>query len=161
MSAAGSAVADGRSLTSVLVVQAGKRGYAIPLELVSETMRPLPVTPIAGAPLAVQGLSVIRGAPVPVVDLAMLLGSHDPATKSTRFVALWTQGRTFALQVDGVVGIRELDWNQLDELPPVLGANGPVEAISIVDQELLIVLGGARFVPDEIWKNVDAQEEAL
>ena len=44
---------------------------ALPLEHVSETMRPLPVEPIAGVISPVAGVAIIRGGPVPVVDVAL------------------------------------------------------------------------------------------
>ena len=53
----------------VLIVMAGARACAIPLDYVAETMRPLPIEPVAGTPGFVRGVSVIRGAPTPVVDL--------------------------------------------------------------------------------------------
>ena len=52
----------------VLVVMVGARACAIPLDHVAETMRPLPIEPVAGTPGFVRGVSVIRGAPTPVVD---------------------------------------------------------------------------------------------
>lgn len=161
MSAGATEAPDARPRRTMLVVRAGSRSYAVPVEVVLETMRPLPIETIVGTPIFVRGLSVIRGAPVPVIDLAMLLESREAATKHERFVTVRSQGGTFALEVDGVVGVRDLDWNQLEELPPVLGrgADDPVEAIAVVDKEFLMVLRSARIVPDEIWKNVDAQKE--
>jgi purine-binding chemotaxis protein CheW len=120
-------------------------------------MRPLPVTPLAGAPAFVQGLSVIRGTPVPVVDLGALLSGSDPA-KPTRFVTLRLDGRCVALAVEGVLGIRELP-GTLSSLPPLL-ADASAEAVSalgILDAELVLVLEAARLVPDSVGKERDAE----
>lgn len=46
---------------------------ALPLAHVVETLRPLPVRGLAGAPSFVLGLALLRGQAVPVVDAAQLL----------------------------------------------------------------------------------------
>ncbi len=62
-------------ISPVLVVMVGARACAFPLHHVAETMRPLPIEPVAGTPSFVRGVSVIRGMPTPVVDLKALLES--------------------------------------------------------------------------------------
>src|SRR6202041_1193103 len=78
------------------------RGHlcALPLAHVVETMRPLPVEPMAGAPPYVPGLGISRGRPAPAVDVARLLGEDDarreavaPLQPSARFVTLKIAGR--------------------------------------------------------------------
>jgi chemotaxis signal transduction protein len=67
----------------VFVVTVGARQCAFPLHLVAETLRPLPIEPVAGTPSFVRGMSVIRGKPTPVVDLKALLDNnhgHRPRT---------------------------------------------------------------------------------
>ena len=68
-------VLTGRALETspVLVVLVGARACAFPLRHVAETLRPLPIKPVAGTPGFVRGVSVIRGTPTPVVDLKALL----------------------------------------------------------------------------------------
>jgi purine-binding chemotaxis protein CheW len=123
---------------------------------VVETMRPLPVESIAGAPEYVRGLSVVRGAAVPVVDLAALLEGHGRSTSFRRFVTVKADDRRFVLAVDKVVGVRELDATQLEELPPLLrNADADrIEAIGVADAQLLVVLRGARTLPEDFWKAI-------
>lgn len=124
---------------------------AVPLPHVVETLRPLPLEPLASPPPFVLGLSVIRGAPVPVVDLGRLLGAAG-APLPVRFVVLRVAGRRVALAVEGVLGVRELDPARLQDLPPLLsGAEaGAVEAVAAHDAHLLVVLRAARTVPDDL-----------
>jgi purine-binding chemotaxis protein CheW len=115
---------------------------------VIETMRPLPVEPLRGAPPFVLGISIIRGAPTPVVDAAALIG----ATGSTprRFVTIRTGTRIGALAVDAVIGVHALA--SLAALPPLLDAARDVAAaIGTLDAELLVVLDTARLVPDDVF----------
>jgi purine-binding chemotaxis protein CheW len=126
---------------------------------VAETMRPLPVAPVLGTPEYVRGLSVIRGAPVPVVDLPALLDCRASGTSSTgRFVTVKAGDRRFALAVDSVIGIRELDATQLEELPPLLRHADVdlIEAIGVADAQLLVVLRGARILSEEAWQAIEA-----
>ena len=135
---------------AVLVARARGRLCALPLPQVVETMRPLPVTPLAGAPAFVRGLCVIRGEPLPVVDLAALL--FGPAEdEPTRFVTLRVGERRVALATGEVIGVRTLPASGAP-LPPLLAAGGDaVAALARLDGALLLVLSGARLLPEAAW----------
>jgi len=141
-----------------LIVRAAGRRCALAVADVVETMRPLPVQDVGGAPSFVRGLAMIRGAPTPVVDLASWLGvtSAGPA----RWVAVRAGGRPVALAVDAVVGIRALDDARLQEAPPLLreATAERVELLGALDADLLIVLRTARVVPDEVWAHPNRKE---
>ena len=129
---------------------------ALPLEHVEETMRPLVVESIAGAPDFVQGLAIVRGTPVPVVDAATLLTGG--ASHPTRFVTVKTGSRRVALAVDAVVGIRAIPGGSLDALPPLF-QDAHLESISAIgrlDAELMIVLRSARLIPEGTWALIEA-----
>jgi purine-binding chemotaxis protein CheW len=148
--------------SQALFVTAGARVCAIPLEHVAETMRPLPIEPVAEMPGFVRGISVIRGTSVPVIDLAALLESADVSASYGRFVTLKVAEGRAAVGVRSVVGLRTLDSRQLGELPPILrgAASDIIEAIGTRDAQLLVVLSAARLVPDEIWAAL-AKVEAM
>ncbi|HEX7478651.1 MAG TPA: chemotaxis protein CheW [Polyangiales bacterium] len=143
-----------------LIVTVGARACAIPLHHVAETMRPLPIEPVAEMPDFVRGVSVIRGAPTPVIDLNALLGNGENSATYGRFVTMKLGERRVALGVDGVVGLRNLDSAQLGELPPILRdvAADLIEAIGTRDAQLLVVLRAARIVPDEVWTTLAAAQ---
>ncbi|MBI1776732.1 MAG: chemotaxis protein CheW [Proteobacteria bacterium] len=140
-----------------LFCRVGARVCAIPLQHVQETMRPLPVEPLSGAPSFVLGLSVIRGAGVPVVHASLLLDRSE-APPPMRFVMLAVGERRVALAVDSVIGIHPLGATGAEEPPPLLGeANLEViSAIGRLDRELLFVLNAARVVPEFMWRDLDA-----
>ena len=144
----------------VLVVMVGGRACAIPLHHVKETMRPLPIEPVAGTPGFVRGVALIRGAPTPVVDLKALLENGENSATYGRFVTMKLGERRVAIGVDGVVGLRNLDSAQLGELPPILRdvAADLIEAIGTCDGQLLVVLRAARIVPDEVWTTLASAE---
>jgi purine-binding chemotaxis protein CheW len=157
-------VLTGRALETspVLVVLVGARACAFPLHQVAETLRPLPIKPVAGTPGFVRGVSVIRGTPTPVVDLKALLENSDNSPSYGRFVTLKLDDRRVAIGVDSVVGLRHLDSAQLGDLPPLLRdvSADLVESFGTRDAELLLVLRAAHIVPDEVWATLAAAEAA-
>jgi purine-binding chemotaxis protein CheW len=134
-----------------LLCRAQTRWWAIPLRHVVETMRPLPTTPIPGAPSFVDGLAIIRGEPVPVVDLSRFLGATT--THPTRLVCLRTDRGRLALAVDEVQGLRSIASETLHALPPLLQCADSqlIAAIGVLDAELLLIMETTRLIPDEVW----------
>lgn len=119
-------------------------------------MRPLPVEPIAGVPVFVRGLAVVRGVPTPVVDAASLIGGV--VSHPTRFVTVRTGTRRVVLAVDAVVGIVEIPREAVDVLPPLFQRHGldAISAIGVLDADLLVVLRSTRLVPDDVWATLQS-----
>ena len=133
-----------------LLCRADTRLFALPLQSVVETMRPLPIEAVAGAPDFVLGLAVIRGMAVPVVDSGRMLNGKPSSI--ARFVLLKVGERRIALAVAAVLGLRALTPARLQELPPLIrGADADViAAIGALDAELLMVLRAVRIVPEDL-----------
>jgi purine-binding chemotaxis protein CheW len=142
----------------VLLCRAGATWCALPLEFVIETMRALPITPLAGAPPWISGVSVIRGEPLPVVHAGVLLG--DTRSRPSRLVTLRAADHRFALAVDEVVGVRALPADVVHELMPLLQRVAPevVDTIRLLDAELLFVLNAGRLVPGTVWQMLDGEK---
>ncbi|HYM71934.1 MAG TPA: chemotaxis protein CheW [Stellaceae bacterium] len=128
--------------------RAGMRLLALPLSCVVETMRALPLEQLAEAGGFIGGVSIIRGAPAPVVDAGALFGEAPMMRR--RLVAIDAGGRLVALAVDDVLGVRAIEPDLLEGLPPLLhGAAGDVvSAIGILDGEFLLRLEAGRLVPE-------------
>lgn len=138
-------------MRAFLVARVPGRLCAFDLAHVVETMRPLPVESVAGAPSFVLGLSLIRGVPTPVVDLAAWMGL--PPAPSTRFVSVAAGARHVALAVTAVAGVRRIDTFELQTVPPLLrdAAAGHVQLVGALDADLLVVLSSARLLPEDAW----------
>jgi len=144
-------------------------------------MRALPVSPVPEMPDFMLGLSMIRGAPVPVVDTARLVGVMQAARMPlpgddndasvppgwqpdtgppppSRYIALALGGRSVALAVDDVIGVRNVPAEELADVAPLLDGveDGFVRAIAALDHELLLVLRAGRLVPDAMWATLAA-----
>lgn len=140
-----------------LICRVLNRVCALPLQHVIETMRPLPIEALAGAPRSVIGMTIVRGAAVPVVDLAWILAGES--SNPTRFVTVNADGRRVALAVDAVVGVRTIPAGSLHDLPPLLrDANAEaIASIGILDAELLVMLSSGRLVPEAVWTALEAE----
>lgn len=138
--------------TLFLLCRLRDRLCALPVRDLVETLRPLPVAKLPGAPPFVSGVAVIRGAPTPVVDGGRLLGAEGPG-HPTRFVLLRLGERRVALAVESVERVTELSAAALARVTPLLGALSAelVEAIGSVDDELLLSLRAASLVPEEVF----------
>jgi purine-binding chemotaxis protein CheW len=148
------------SASRSLVVRVKSGVCAVPLMHVLETMRPLPIEPIAGVPPFVRGVSIIRGVLTPVVDLGAILGMPDG--RAERFVTLRLGDRQVALSVGEVLSVRDLQASRIQELPPLLRRASPdvVATLSTLDKEVLTVLQAGWELPDDVWQALAAQEVA-
>jgi purine-binding chemotaxis protein CheW len=132
----------------VLVVRAGSRLCAIPVTFVLETLRPLGVSPLAGAPSFVEGVAIVRGEPVPVVDLGAFVGGAGTGERATRWVTVRAGARRAVLAVEAVLGVSPLDGAE-GAVPLVEDAClGAVESVRARDQDLLLVLDAARVLAE-------------
>lgn len=141
---------------AVLLCQVGSVVCALPLQHVSETMRPLPVEVLAGTAPFIDGVAIIRGVPIPVVDLARLLG-NGTAEPRARLVVVRVGERNAALSVGRVIGVRALESAAITELPPLLaGASSEViTAIGSLDARLLLVLETSKVLPEPGWASLE------
>ena len=131
---------------------------ALAVKDVRETMRPLPIEPLSGAPSFVLGLAIVRGSPTPVIDAARLLGSS--ASTPARFISLKMEERAAVLAVDAVLDIRVLPKDILVDTPPLLREADQrlVSVIGALDAELLVVLEAARLLPDSVWSSIKLEK---
>jgi purine-binding chemotaxis protein CheW len=138
----------------VLLVGVSHSICALPLEHVIETMRPLPLQPVASAPFYVCGASIVRGIPTPVVDLGIVLGKAGGAIG--RFVALRLGDKQVVVSVEAVLGVQRLDESKIENLPPLLqeAANETIESIGTLDRRMLFVLRASWMLPDNVWQTL-------
>ena len=140
-----------------LLCRIGTRIGALAIHDVQETLRPLPVESLPGAPPFVLGVAILRGIPTAVIDVQRMLG----CTHSTigRFVALRLGARSVALAVEAVLDVRSLPLQMLSQVPRLLGDASAtlISALGSLDAELLMVLEASRVVPDAVWATMDAE----
>ena len=141
-----------------LLVTTQAHACALPLEDVIETMRPLPIRPLAGTPRFVLGVAMVRGQALPVLDLGALLGA-PPASDARRFVTVRVGTRQAALAVASVDGIAGFTPHDFQALPPLLGGADGVEALRVTDGQLFLTLQAARLLPEDLASLIPPDEE--
>jgi purine-binding chemotaxis protein CheW len=117
------------STLSLACFEVGGALYALEVGSLREIVRPLPITPLPGAPASIEGVTELRGSLLVVVDLARLLG-RDAAGDGprTRIVVLEVDGLAFGLRVDAAVDVLGIAADRLEEVPALArpGAHGSV-----------------------------------
>jgi purine-binding chemotaxis protein CheW len=138
----------------VLLIRAGQRKCALPINDVVETFRPLPVEVVAGVPPFVAGVALIRGNPTPVLDLRLLLEGGEERRPHRRFVLLKVDRRRVALAVDEVWGVRRIPAWALDAPPPLLSevSGQAIAALGVADEQLLTLLRAVWLLPTDEWQ---------
>jgi purine-binding chemotaxis protein CheW len=137
---------------------------ALPLGRVVETMRRLPVEPLAGAPPFVSGISIVRGGSVPVVELAALVGvAAPPASMLVTVTVGGDPERHIALAVSAVVGVRTISQQALTDFPPLLTDVRPevLTALGVLDAQTLLVLETVHILPDSVWAELPARAQPV
>ncbi|MDI6100024.1 chemotaxis protein CheW [Actinoplanes sp. NEAU-A12] len=137
---------------TALVFRAGPLYCALALGEVVEIMRPLATRPLAGTPLYVRGLAILRGAPAPVIDMTRLLTGIDG--EIDRYVAVRAGRGPIACATGPVLGVREIDVEP-PEGPAALFtgvSKALIAAVGTVGTEPLLLLHSLTAVPDEVWE---------
>lgn len=144
-----------RQSSHSLLWTVGVNTYALAVEHISETMRPLPVEARPGMASCMLGYSIIRGAVVQVIDVAALLGVQGRGV-ATRFITLRAADYRVALSVDAVIGVREIVITMQRNLQPLLTSCGVNlrAAIQLLDIRLIPVFESARFVPESEYASL-------
>lgn len=139
--------------TAVLLVRVRAWVCALSADFVLETMRPLPIEPVRGAPPFVLGMAIVRGEVTPVVALGLLLGAAERTTPG-RFVLVRVGERRAALAVDEVLGVERLAPQTLDASPGLLSEVLPrdVTRIGVLDRSILVMLEGGRLLSEDTWQ---------
>jgi chemotaxis signal transduction protein len=78
------------------------------------------------------------------------------------FVTLRTGARSVALAVDQVIGIQEVRDSALCGLPSLIrsGAADLIEAIGVLDRELLFLLDRSIVLPESVWDLIKASADS-
>jgi purine-binding chemotaxis protein CheW len=142
-------------MAKYLLVSVGTRTCAFPLGEVSETMRTRSTVPLPEAPAFIAGVTTVRGNLTVVVNAHALLG--EPGSAAQRMVILKAGPRNFAMTVNEVVGIVELDDASGEQLKPLLPAltSEYVDRLLKLELSFATVFQGARIVPESVWRSLE------
>lgn len=108
-----------------LIFSLGGDPYALPIGLISEILKLLPITEVPRAPKGIAGVASVRGRLVTVLDLRRRFGLQEPERDRRARILLVDGGdETLGLVVDEVRGVQRFEEGQI-EPPQVLGGEPP------------------------------------
>ncbi len=144
------------SREDILLFRAGVSLCALPLEVVLETMRPLPLQAVGHNPHLKICLSVIRGRLCPVIDLARYF---EHSAVSTRWLLVSVSpDRNVALAVTSVEGVFQVPSETLVEKPLLFeGVSAELtQAIGRLDGELFSLLQTGSLLSESDWESLQS-----
>lgn len=144
--------AEGDSVQSILF-RMGDETYGLPISLVREIIKPLPVTRFPKSPPYVEGVIDLRGRILPIINLRTMFGLEPlPLTEESRFIDLQLEGLNVGIVVDAVSEVIYLSRQLIEPAPPIVaGVEGKyLSGIARLEDKLIMLLDA-----DEIfaqWK---------
>ena len=142
----------------------GNQGlFALPVECVSETLRPPQSTALRDLPTFVTGIARVRGIALPLLDIGALAEGHPLANPQRLLVLALENDRRIGLLTTEVLGIHPAEDLHLAAAPPLLQGAGEaaIHTLGNLDGELLSVLELGRIVPEEVWQAIEHAEQPL
>jgi purine-binding chemotaxis protein CheW len=128
--------------TEYLAFVLGADLYAVPIGIIAEILKPLPITEVPRAPRDVIGVMSVRGRLVTVVDLRrrFRLPEAPLGRKSRILLVAGNDAESFGLIVDEVVQVYRLSDNELEpanvlggeQSPHIAGIGRPPGALMIL-----------------------------
>ncbi|HEU5451255.1 MAG TPA: chemotaxis protein CheW [Terriglobales bacterium] len=126
----------------------GQETFGVPIASVQEILRPLPVTPVPGAPPHVEGVINLRGRIVSVVDLRKRCGAPAESHRRNRIVVAETEGRRIGLMVDSASEVLRIAENTIEPPASVFGEAEPgfVTGVAKLANRLVILVDLAKLL---------------
>jgi purine-binding chemotaxis protein CheW len=126
----------------------GQETFGVPIGSVQEILRPLPVTPVPGAPPHVEGVINLRGRIISIVDLRKRCGAPAEAQRRNRIVVAETGGRSIGLMVDSASEVLRIAENSIEPPASVFGPAEPgfVTGVAKLANRLVILVDIAKLL---------------
>ena len=125
---------------TILVFRSSGRVLAAPIANVREVVPAYELLRVSGMPPVLAGMMGLRGEVLPVIDTAALVGEEPLALDARqKFLVIRTDHRNYALQIEAVEDLVEIDAAQL--VHPMPGARVlPLLGIAAIGEEMVLVL---------------------
>lgn len=126
----------------------GQETFGVPIGSVQEILRPLPVTPVPGAPAHVEGVINLRGRIISIVDLRKRCGARAEPHRRNRIVVAETEGRRIGLMVDSASEVLRIAENTIEPPASVFGEAEPgfVTGVAKLANRLVILVDIAKLL---------------
>ncbi|QQE75662.1 chemotaxis protein CheW [Brevibacillus composti] len=126
-----------------ILFQMGNEYYGLPISLVKEIIKPLPVTRFPKSPPYVEGVIDLRGRILPIINLRIMFGLEPlPLTEESRFVDLQMEGLNIGIVVEAVSEVMHIPSSLIEPAPPIVaGVDGKfLSGIARMQDKLVMLL---------------------
>ncbi|MEJ8546758.1 chemotaxis protein CheW [Brevibacillus borstelensis] len=126
-----------------ILFQMGKEYYGLPISLVKEIIKPLPVTRFPKSPPFVEGVIDLRGRILPIINLRTIFGLEPlPLTEESRFVDLQLDGLNVGIVVEAVSEVVHIPASLIEPAPAIVsGVDGKfLNGIARMQDKLIMLL---------------------
>ena len=134
----------------ILKSHVGNKCFGINIAKVSEMANYSPVTPMPGAPDAVEGIFMPRDTLITVVDLHKVLNSPRPENNDGMLIICEFNSMHVAFHVTAVNGIVKLSWTSIEKPPSVAQSEnlGLITGVAKLDDGMILILDFEKIVAD-------------
>ncbi|MDH4618106.1 chemotaxis protein CheW [Brevibacillus sp. AY1] len=132
-----------RETVQSILFKMGDEFYGLPISLVREIIKPLPVTRFPKSPVHVEGVIDLRGRILPIINLRKMFGLAPlDITEDTRFVDLQLDGLDLGIVVDAVSEVMNIPKHVIEPAPPIIaGVEGKyLQGIARLNDKLIMLL---------------------
>lgn len=126
-----------------ILLRMGEEYYGVPISVVKEIIKPLPVTRFPKSPPFVEGVIDLRGNILPIVHLRKMFGLEPlPLTDDSRFVDISMPNLKLGILVDAVSEVVRIPVKQVEPAPPIYaGIEGKyLKGIARMEDRLILML---------------------
>ncbi len=125
----------------IMVFTIGEKLFAVNLEEILEIMMSTEVTPLQKAHPIVEGVFKPRDQVITVIDTAMYFDLERLGLDRDVFIITTFEERNFAFHVDSVVGMEQIDKNNIKQPDQMIyGGEGVVTGIVELNDKLITVI---------------------
>lgn len=126
----------------------GQETFGVPIGAVHEILRPLPVTPVPGAPPHIEGVINLRGRIISIMDLRKRCGAPAEPHRRNRIVVAESEGRRIGLMVDSASEVLRIPEATIEPPSSVFGdaPAGFVSGVAKLANRLVILVDLARLL---------------
>jgi purine-binding chemotaxis protein CheW len=136
-------------MSDFVTMRIGAQEFGVPVMQVRDVLRHQHLTPVPLAPRAIAGLLNLRGRIVTAIDLRERLGLPPlSADAETANIVVEQDGEPYALVVDNVGDVLQIDERQFEAVPSVLDPRWRAAASAVYPTEagLIVLLDIARLL---------------
>lgn len=147
----------GTNELEVIVFKIDNREFGVNVAKVQEIIKSIPHTEVPNSHEHIKGLIKPRGKVVPLIDMPKVITGKSTNKENLFFINLEFNRRVVSIEVEEVVGIQKVSWEQMEPISIEMPNNISTGVIKI-DDRLIIMIDFER-ITEDIFDNENIEIE--